>query len=462
MTAQAAVGRSDVRFDEVYLSGSTGRGPALVGGLALFATERGITVLGPEPSSVRTMSWKRATTVAFRDPALLPDGRDAVTLEFEIDGSPLQFFVPSSALGGGSPRTLEQRIATLAGIPTALTPPKPMGEPATAGSSGVSGAGIAVSGGIPALGDPVQGGSVPGVAAGTLPPGAVVAPATGGTLSGFSSGVGTSLQVKKRRLVPKRLLAAALVVLVAGGGTAEYVIHARPSSGSGSTADAISAAAVNLSPGDLPGWKGVPGTTAGALGAFGYRKLSSAKPTSFASCTRTSVMDADAALSVLGFSEALPGPADSTAESSSPLFEDPAGSDTQAESSTIVMDSTTDEHALLSVFAARGFSGCYSRYLDTVLPALTGGTAAAVPLRGASVVPVRLGTPAKGDSAFGFSETISRGARRLGTPLSSDFVVVGRGRFVAVLSTVSARRFPVTDALKLLSTVEQNLADQAR
>jgi hypothetical protein len=471
MTAQAAVGRTDVSFDEVYLAGSTGRGPALVGGLALFATERGITVLGPEPSSVRTMSWKRATTVAFRDQALLPDGRDAVTLEIEIDGSPLQFFVPSSALGGGSPRTLEERIASLAGIPTALTPPKPMGESATTGVSGGAGAagpaktaayGPAKVIGVPALGETVADGFAPGVATSALPPGAVLAPATGGTLSGFSSGIGTSLQVKKRRRFPKRLLVAALVVLVAGGGTAAYVMHNRASTGSGSTADAVSAAAVNLSPGDLPGWKGVPGTTAGALGAFGYRKLSSAKPTSFASCTRTSVMDADAALSVLGFSEALPGAADSTAESSSPLFEDPAGSDTQVESSTIVMDSTAGEHALLEVVAGRGFPACYSRYLDTVLPALIGGTAAGVPLRGASVVPVRIGASASGDTAFGFSETVTRGGRRPGLPLSGDFVVVGRGRLVAVLSTVSARQFPVTDALKLLSTIEQNLADQAR
>ncbi len=139
MTAPAAVGTAEVRFDEVYLAGSTGQGPALVGGLALFANEQGITVLGPEPSSVRTMSWKRASTVAFRTETLLPDGRGAVTLEIEIDGSPLRFFVPSAGLGPGGARTLEERIAGLARVPTALTPPKPMGEPATAGVPGLAG-----------------------------------------------------------------------------------------------------------------------------------------------------------------------------------------------------------------------------------------------------------------------------------------------------------------------------------
>ena len=40
MTAPAAVGTAEVRFDEVYLAGSTGQGPALVGGLALSPTSR--------------------------------------------------------------------------------------------------------------------------------------------------------------------------------------------------------------------------------------------------------------------------------------------------------------------------------------------------------------------------------------------------------------------------------------
>ncbi len=43
----------------------------------------------------------------------------------------------------------------------------------------------------------------------------------------------------------------------------------------------------------------------------------------------------------------------------------------------------------------------------------------------------------------------------------SNFVIVGRARLIAVLSTVSAHQFPVSDGLKLLTTIEQNLADEA-
>jgi hypothetical protein len=461
MTAPAAVGRAEVRFDEVYLSGSTGQGPALVGGLALFANAQGITVLGPEPSSVRTMSWKRATTVAFRNETLLPDGRGAVTLEIEIDGSPLRFFVPSASLGPGGARTLEERIAALSKVPTALTPPKPMGEPATANPPAVAGIPGLVLPGAPGAA-PTQGGPVSTMTSSSLPPGAVLAPATGGTLTAFQNGLGNALQAKKKRKAPRRLVLAALVVLLAGGGTAGYVIHERGTTGSASTADAVSATAVNLSPGDLPGWKGVSGTTAGALGALSYKKLSSAKPTSFAACTKTSVADADAALSVLGFSEALPGAADSTAESSSPLFEDPAAPDTRAVSSSIVMDSTAREQGVLSVFARSGFPTCYSRYLDTVVPALVGGTTAGDSILGTSIVRMRIGATENGVAAYGFTETIQKGGRHPGAALSSNFVVVARGRMIAVLATASAHQFPVADGLKLLTTVEQNLADESR
>ena len=82
--------RREVRINDVYLAGSTGQGPAIVGGLALLADDRGLTVLGPQPASVRTMHWGRASTISCRQLAQLPDGRPAeapwhlMTYEFRL------------------------------------------------------------------------------------------------------------------------------------------------------------------------------------------------------------------------------------------------------------------------------------------------------------------------------------------------------------------------------------------
>ena len=75
---------------------------------------------------------------------------------------------------------------------------------------------------------------------------------------------------------------------------------------------------------------------------------------------------------------------------------------------------------------------------------------------------MRISAFENGDTAYGFSETI-RNPKVVLTPelRCPAFVIVGRARLIAVLSTVSAHQFPVSDGLKLLTTIEQNLADEA-
>jgi hypothetical protein len=101
----------ELRLDDVYLSGSTGQGPAVVGGLALVADEQGLSVVGPQPTSVRIMPWGRVTTMSASHTANLPDGRDAVTLDVEIGGHALRFLVPAASLGPQGIGLLESRLS---------------------------------------------------------------------------------------------------------------------------------------------------------------------------------------------------------------------------------------------------------------------------------------------------------------------------------------------------------------
>lgn len=132
MTASSVLGNGQLRLDEVYLSGSTGQGPAVVGGIALLADGHGLTVLGPQPSSIRTMPWGRASTIACHRQAQLPDGRPAVVLEIDIDGHALRFFVPQANLGSDGAGALEQQLTALSRIPVAVDPPLAIGGEAAA------------------------------------------------------------------------------------------------------------------------------------------------------------------------------------------------------------------------------------------------------------------------------------------------------------------------------------------
>jgi hypothetical protein len=457
----------EVRIGEIYLAGESAQGPAVVGGLSVVANDRGLTVVGPQPNSVHTLAWGRASTIELRKPATLPDGRAAVILEVEIDGRRLRFFVPAVRLGPAEARALEERLCQIARVPPALTPPVAIGDTAAVPNRPLPVSPVVnpiVSGPVP---DPC---GPPGVEAPAPPPVSIFAdpasppgatspgvpPATGGTLTAFGSGFGPSVQVSKKRRKGAKPAVVALVVLVACGAAGYLYESHRPGTGS---SDSLVAAQVNLSPGDVPGWKGVAGTTAGAFGAQGLAKLSVAKPTSFARCTRSSISDADSALALLGFSRLLPPAPGVSVQSSSPLFEDPSLATTTAWSDVLVTRTQADAKADLSVFAGRGFAGCYARYLDSVVPALVGGAASGISSGRASVKSLRLAAP--NESVYGFSEVVVRGGKRPEGPLYGTIVVAGRGRVLAVLETLSTKAFPASEGLRLLSSVEQNVAGQS-
>jgi hypothetical protein len=481
MKAPTTIGGSELHLDEVYLAGATPRGPAVVGGLALVADDHGLTVIGPQPTSVRKMSWGRTRTVACRQPASLPDGRDAVVLEFGVDGQALRFFVPSTSLAPGGALAVEERIAAISRVPVVE-----VGAAGAGGGAGPNGAGrVSSAGGAAqgqlsrplAIGEGTSGPAEPVTGtAGPIPmlqaPGAlaggpagipIIPPATGGTISEFQRGpTGHLMHFAKGRRRKKSWIAVVLVLLVAAGG-AGFVVHRGLKGGgsNGNSHDAVLADEVNLTPGDLPGWKGVPGTTAGALGAFGFRQLSATKVSPFAACTKSSVGEADAVLSVLGFSEAMSQAPGQTAFSSSPLFEDPADSTEAVESNAIVLGSTKDQLADLSLFARPGFPACMSEYLNTVLPVLVGGATSHVHAASAKLAPVPLRSTSPKVRVQGFSMTFITPGPHHAAGLYGNLVVLGSGRVVATLETVSAHQMPALETARLIAAIEQNLSDES-
>ena len=89
------LGNGSLRMDDVYLEGATPDGPAVVGHLSVIVDTAGITFLGPEPGERRTVGWERTSPLEFGAPAALPDGDQATSLEFVVDGRPLRLLVPS-------------------------------------------------------------------------------------------------------------------------------------------------------------------------------------------------------------------------------------------------------------------------------------------------------------------------------------------------------------------------------
>ena len=319
---------------------------------------------------------------------------------------------------------------------------------------------------------------------GNMPPGVTapgaLPPATGGTLLGFQ-GPPTPQYVQsgKRRITRKTRIGVVLVVvLLVAGGASAYVVrmHKGGSSGSGFiSGDALAAAQVNLAQGDVPGWKGVPGTIAGAIGAYGFRQASSGSTANsasgssvvvsdaagFARCMKLGATQADAALETLGFSQGLTTAQGETALASSPLFEDPSAPATATESSVIVLGSPSERVADASVFAERSFPGCYSVFLTAVVPRLIGGATSAIPFTHASVHAITVRSSVDGVSVRGFTETFFRKGRTSSGSLFGGFDVVSGGRMIAVFQTISTHSFPIAEGLRLLVAVEQNVAGES-
>jgi hypothetical protein len=486
-----------VRLDEVYLSGSTRQGPAVVGGLTLVADNSGLTVHGPQPTSVMTMPWGRATGITLRQPATLPDGRGAVALEVGVEGRALRFFVPESGLGPEGIGALRRDLSTLERVPPIVLSPKPATRvvpppPGPLAPHSQTGPDAPGTGLVEARGDGREGGeravgddhAVAGEPRDTL-----VAPkhsrrpkrglegqhvlgaSADGTLAGGPIPVGNHHQPTRPRARLK-VIAAVLALLAAAGAGVVYVLQVRDGgSGAGNSHDSLVASEVNIEPGELPGWKGVAGTIAGALGASGFRSVGSAASKSLAGssvpalavagferCSGITQSDADATLTLLGFSEGLAPAASETAEASSPLFEDPSATSTSTSSSVMVFGTSAEEVAEIAVMARPGFGGCYSKFLDSVIPDLNGGATAGIPLAYVAIGSARPTTVTSGVAALSYSEVIVRADHPRGVALYGTVDVFGSGRVIAVVETLSQRPFPASLKARLLTSVEQGVS----
>jgi hypothetical protein len=289
-------------------------------------------------------------------------------------------------------------------------------------------------------------------------------------LLGGQTGPGQAyVQVGKRHPGRGKRLAIVVVVLVLlGGAGAFYEREHKGSATTGASADSLIAAQVNLDPGQVPGWKGIPGTTAGVLGAYGFRDAQAGHETvlhaaasGFAKCAKLPVQESQAALTTLGFSEGLGEVSGQTAFSSSPLFEDPAQAATSAESQALVLATKSEQIADFSVFTQNDFAPCYSRFLDAVVPDLVGSSMSGTPFAFASVRPTRTQALESDIRAAGFTETFMRKGRTSTVALSGSIEVVGGGRTIAAVETLTAHRFPLATTLKLFSSMQQNVAGES-
>ena len=122
------LGNGSLRMDDVYLSGSTPDGPAVVAHLSVIVDTEGITFLGPEPGERRTVGWDRTSPLEFGPPAELPGGEAVTSLEFVVDGRPLRLLVPTKK----DPDQAADVVAP-AGVPvassTVVESPAPVAEP---------------------------------------------------------------------------------------------------------------------------------------------------------------------------------------------------------------------------------------------------------------------------------------------------------------------------------------------
>jgi len=295
------------------------------------------------------------------------------------------------------------------------------------------------------------------------------------------SGGGGSGRRRGRRRGKGRVFAGILVLVIAAGAAGVYVVKSRNASSLASDSkDSLAAAAVNIAPGDLPGWKGVPGTIAGVLGAAGFTggtatSVSASAPgasattvattaaAAFAQCTKVPVGESDAALAAIGFSNGLPTIPGMTALSASPVFEDPTITGTSAESSAMVLATTSEQGADMSVFSQPVFAACFGRYLDTVLPSLVGGALSGSAFGSTWVAAQRIAvsptTP--GVVAQGFGVLLIESGHPTRGYLYESVDVISAGRMIAVTETISPHPFPGTIGGRLISDMELNVSGES-
>ena len=84
-----------------------------------------------------------------------------------------------------------------------------------------------------------------------------------------------------------------------------------------------------------------------------------------------------------------------------------------------------------------------------------------VPFKAASVRSTHRLQVESGIETVEFSQDYLRAGRRSQVALSGSIDVIGGGRTIAVLETLTAHTFPTSTALKLFASVEQNVAGES-
>ena len=82
-----------------------------VTGLLVRVDSRGLTVEGPRPNVVHTVSWQRIRSVDAGKPATFDDGNPARSIEVELDDRSVQFIVPADVLGENELGLLDEIVS---------------------------------------------------------------------------------------------------------------------------------------------------------------------------------------------------------------------------------------------------------------------------------------------------------------------------------------------------------------
>jgi hypothetical protein len=98
----------------VCLGAETDLAGRRVDGLLLLLDDAGLTVRGPTPGALRFVPWQSVGALAFEQPAVLADGRPAVTVVVATRGCELRFRVACSDLPPPRARALAAGLVALA------------------------------------------------------------------------------------------------------------------------------------------------------------------------------------------------------------------------------------------------------------------------------------------------------------------------------------------------------------
>ncbi|MGO9340950.1 MAG: hypothetical protein ACLP6E_00315, partial [Acidimicrobiales bacterium] len=82
-----------------------------VKGLLLRIDSRGLTVEGPRPNVVHTVSWQRVRSIEAGGSATFEDAKPARSIQVELDDRRVQFLVPVEALGEDQLRVLDTIVS---------------------------------------------------------------------------------------------------------------------------------------------------------------------------------------------------------------------------------------------------------------------------------------------------------------------------------------------------------------